>query len=197
MVACSSRRKTKHPFCGDDPKCYWNNRSCKNKPGVKRMKKRMAPNDKYKRNAIEPMSQRNAEMDAARAAVARARNLRPNTRRNMNANRERLHQDPNSKLNMILHKLKNIEAKLEKMTRKNTNNLSKPKSMKSNRETAIKSNRETALNSNRNINNNGSAKTASPTNVKLLLNRSGDNTAETASPSAVNRLREEMKSNQN
>lgn len=156
MVACSSRRKTKHPFCGHDPKCYWNNRSCKKKPGVNN-----------------------------------------NTRRNMNANRERLHQDPNSKLNMILHKLKNIEAKLEKMTRKNTNNLSKPKSIKSNRETAIKSNRETALNSNRNINNNGSAKTASPTNVKMLLNQSGNNTAETASPSAVNRLREDMKSNQN
>jgi hypothetical protein len=148
MVACSSRRKTKHPFCGHDPKCYWNNRSCKKKPGVNN-----------------------------------------NTRRNMNANHERLHQDPNSKLNMILHKLKNIEAKLEKMTRKNTNNLSKPKS--------IKSNRDTALNSNRNINNNGSAKTASPTNVKMLLNKSGDNTAETASPSAVNRLREDMKSNQN
>ena len=34
MVACSSRRKTKHPFCSHDPKCYWNNKSCKKRPGA-------------------------------------------------------------------------------------------------------------------------------------------------------------------
>ena len=28
MTSCSRRRKTKHPFCKDDPKCYWN-KSCK------------------------------------------------------------------------------------------------------------------------------------------------------------------------
>lgn len=33
MVSCTKRRKTKHPFCRDDPKCYWN-KSCKKRPGV-------------------------------------------------------------------------------------------------------------------------------------------------------------------
>lgn len=28
MTSCSRRRKTKHPFCKDDPKCYWN-KTCK------------------------------------------------------------------------------------------------------------------------------------------------------------------------
>ena len=32
MVSCSKRRKTKSPFCKDDPNCVWNNHSCKKKP---------------------------------------------------------------------------------------------------------------------------------------------------------------------
>ena len=149
MVACSSRRKTKHPFCKDDPRCYWNNRSCKKRPA-----------------------------------------LNNNTRRNTNGVRQRFYRDPNSKLNVILHKLNNIEAKLNKMTRKNTNNVLKPKIIKSNR-----ANVANAPKPNRHMNNNGSAKTASPTNVKLLLNTSGNNSAKTASPNAVDRLKELMRSN--
>ena len=34
MVSCSKRRKTKHPFCKDDPNCVWNNHSCKKKPNT-------------------------------------------------------------------------------------------------------------------------------------------------------------------
>ena len=34
MVSCSKRRKTKSPFCKDDPNCVWNNRSCKKKPST-------------------------------------------------------------------------------------------------------------------------------------------------------------------
>lgn len=30
MTSCSRRRKTKHPFCKDDPKCYWN-KTCKSR----------------------------------------------------------------------------------------------------------------------------------------------------------------------
>ena len=30
MTNCSKRRKTKHPFCKNEPKCYWNKR-CKNR----------------------------------------------------------------------------------------------------------------------------------------------------------------------
>lgn len=154
MVACSSRRKTKHPFCSDDPKCYWNNKSCKKRPGVNN-----------------------------------------NTRRNTNAIRNRFHQDPNSKLNMILHKLNSLEAKLDKMTRKNTNNSPKPKPVRTSNANAVRPKRNTNRNVNRNANNNGSAKTASPTNVKLLLGESRNNSAETVSPSAVNRLKELTNSN--
>lgn len=151
MVACSSRRKTKHPFCSHDPKCYWNNKSCKKRPGANN-----------------------------------------NTRRNTNAIRNRFHQDPNSKLNMILHKLNNLEAKLDKMTRKNTNNSPKPKPkpVRTSNANAVIHKKDANRNANRNSNNNGSTKTASPTNVKLLLGESRNNSAETVSPSAVNRLKE-------
>lgn len=148
MVACSSRRKTKHPFCSHDPKCYWNNKSCKKRPGVNN-----------------------------------------NTRRNTNAIRNRFHQDPNSKLNIILHKLNNIEAKLDKMTRKNRNSLPKTKSIRSQ-----KTSKANALNNNRNVNNNMSARTASPTNVKLLLNGSRGNSVKTASSNALDRLKDLMSS---
>lgn len=148
MVACSSRRKTKHPFCSHDPKCYWNSKFCKKRPGANN-----------------------------------------NTRRNTNATRNRFHQNPNSKLNLILYKLNNIEAKLNKMTRKNTNNAPKP--VRTSNANAPKHKR----NVNRNVNNNGSTKTASPTNVKLLLDESRNNSAETVSPSAVNRLKELTDSN--
>ena len=30
MTNCSKRRKTKHPFCKDEPKCYWG-KKCKNR----------------------------------------------------------------------------------------------------------------------------------------------------------------------
>lgn len=30
MTSCSRRRKTKHPFCKHDPKCYWN-KTCKSR----------------------------------------------------------------------------------------------------------------------------------------------------------------------
>jgi hypothetical protein len=92
---------------------------------------------------------------------------------------------------MILHKLNNLEAKLDKMTRKNTNNSPKPKPVRSSNANAIRPKR----NANRNANNNGSIKTASPTNVKLLLGESRNNSAETVSPSAVNRLKELTNSN--
>ena len=151
MVSCSSRRKTKHPFCSHDPKCYWNNRSCKKRPGANN-----------------------------------------NTRRNTNVIRHRFYQDPNSKLNMILYKLNNIETKLNKMTRKNANDRPRPNSVRAN-----KANKANLPKPKKNINNNGTVKTASPTNVKLLFNKSRNNTATTASPSAVNRLRELTNLNQN
>jgi hypothetical protein len=44
-------------------------------------------------------------------------------------------------------------------------------------------------------NNNASTRTASPTNVALLLNQSRNSSVKTASPSAVNRLKELMNQN--
>ena len=31
MTNCSRRRKTKYPYCSDDPRCYWKNNKCKKK----------------------------------------------------------------------------------------------------------------------------------------------------------------------
>ena len=31
MINCSKRRKTKHPYCSDDPRCYWKGKTCKRK----------------------------------------------------------------------------------------------------------------------------------------------------------------------
>lgn len=136
MVSCSRRRKTKSPFCTEDPKCYWNNKSCKKRPGMNN-----------------------------------------NTRRHTNNYRPRPQFDSNTKLNLIIQKLNAIESAIRKMTRKNTNNvrtLNAPKR-------------------NLNRNNNASVKTASPTNVALLLSQSKNDSAKTASPNAVNRLKELMK----
>ena len=91
--------------------------------------------------------------------------------------RHRPQYDPNAKLNLIIQKLNAIESAIHKMTRKNTNN-TKP----------VNAPRP---NVNRNV--NSSAKTASPTNVALLLSGTENASAKTASPNAVNKLKELMK----
>ena len=141
MVSCSRRRKTKNPFCKDDPKCYWNNKSCKKRPGV---------NNDTRRNSI---------------------NLR-----------NRSHYDSNAKLNRIIQKLNSVETAIHKMTKK--------------REGKSRINKQGNISSHKRVrNNNASARTASPTNVALLLNQSRNSSAKTASPGAVNRLKERMNQN--
>uniref|UniRef100_A0A6C0L0D1 Uncharacterized protein n=1 Tax=viral metagenome TaxID=1070528 RepID=A0A6C0L0D1_9ZZZZ len=160
MVSCSKRRKTIPPFCKDDSRCYWNNKSCKRRPGVHN-----------------------------------------NTRRNMNNMRvQDHHAQNNAKLNLILHKLNNIEMAIHKLTRKTNVKSAAPKSAR----TAKASNVEKMLkdyeyNENTSMGANNSPKTASPTNVALLMNQNNNlsktNSRKTASPNAVNRLKRLMNQN--
>ena len=132
MIPCSRRRKTKQPFCKDNPKCYWDNKSCKKKPGMNN-----------------------------------------HTRKNKHNYHHRLHYDSNAKLNIIMHKLDNIERAIHNFTRKKSQ---APNVMK------YKHKRR----------NNTSVKTASPTNVASLLSQSNNNSVKTASPNAVNKLKKLM-----
>tara|TARA_Y100000389_G_scaffold203265_1_gene251164 strand:- start:41233 stop:41610 length:378 start_codon:yes stop_codon:yes gene_type:complete len=49
MTGCSKRRKTKYPYCNDDPRCYWKNNTCKNK----KLKQELSTNNVKKLSKLD------------------------------------------------------------------------------------------------------------------------------------------------
>uniref|UniRef100_A0AB39JDA5 Uncharacterized protein n=1 Tax=Florenciella sp. virus SA2 TaxID=3240092 RepID=A0AB39JDA5_9VIRU len=49
MTGCSKRRKTKYPYCNDDPRCYWKNNTCKNK----KLKEELSTNNVKKLSKLD------------------------------------------------------------------------------------------------------------------------------------------------
>ena len=85
MGGCSKRRKTKHPYCEDDPRCYWNkySQTCKKK----KMKKDLSMKNNVKLSKLDIILKKLNTIEEVLLYLRKKKSKNKNSRRTRNTTR--------------------------------------------------------------------------------------------------------------